>query len=52
VFIELLRRITDREITPEEAVKYYHDAMAKAGIAPIRPLEDDLRITENTMSYA
>jgi hypothetical protein len=52
VFIELLRRITDREITPEDAVKYYHDAMAKAGIAPIRSLEDDLQITENTMSYS
>jgi hypothetical protein len=52
VFIELLRRVTDREITPEEAVRYYHDAMAKANIQAIRPLDEDLQITETTMSYS
>ncbi|MFP4674264.1 MAG: hypothetical protein ACLFO5_06695, partial [Opitutales bacterium] len=52
LFIELLRRIVDREITPHEAVRYYHDALAKAGIPPIRSLDDDLQITENTMSYS
>lgn len=52
VFIELLRRVTDREITPEDAVRYYHDAMAKAGIQSIRSLDADLEVTENTMKYA
>jgi len=52
IFIELLRRVTDREITPEDAVKYYHDAMAKANIQPIRSLQEDLQITETTMSYS
>jgi len=51
VFIELLRRIVDREITPEEAVRYYHDTMNREGIRPARPLDEDLQITENTMSY-
>jgi len=52
VFIELLRRIVDREISPEDAVRYYHDAMAREGIRPARPLDEDLRVTENTMSYS
>lgn len=52
VFIEMLRRVTDREITPEDAVKYYHDAMRREGIQPIRPLDEDLQVTENTMKYA
>jgi len=52
VFIEMLRRVTDREITPEDAVKYYHDAMRREGIQPIRPLDADLQITETSMKYA
>ncbi|MFP4352963.1 MAG: hypothetical protein ACLFRP_06640 [Puniceicoccaceae bacterium] len=52
VFIGLLRRIVDREITPEDAVRFYHDALAKESIRPIRPLEEDLTITDNTMSYS
>jgi len=51
-FIELLRRVTDREIGPEDAVRCYHDGMAKAKIQPIRPLEEDLQITETSMSYS
>lgn len=52
VFIELLRRVTDREITPEDAVAYYHNELQKAGIRPIRPLKDDQQITETSMSYS
>lgn len=52
VFIELLRRVTNREITPEDAVAYYHNKLKEAGITPIRPLEDDLQITETSMSYS
>jgi len=52
VFIELLRRVTDREITPEDAVNYYHNEMRQGGIQPMRPLEEDQKITETTMSYS
>ncbi|MBC2603846.1 beta/alpha barrel domain-containing protein [Puniceicoccus vermicola] len=52
VFIELLRRVTDREITPEDAVRYYHDSLRKADIQPIRSLEEDQQITETAMSYS
>lgn len=52
LFIELLRRVTDREITPEDAVRFYHDAMQRDGIQPLRSLEDDLQVTETSMRYA
>ncbi len=52
VFIELLRRIVDREITPGDAVRHYHDALRKAGITPHRALEEDQQITETSMRYA
>lgn len=52
VFIELLRRIVDREITPEDAVRYYHDTLKKSNIPPIRSLEEDMKITETSMSYS
>ena len=42
-FIELLRRIVDGAITPEEAVKAYHGVLQTLGIQPHRPLADDLQ---------
>lgn len=50
-FIRMLRGITDGDITPEEAVRAYHGEMQKDGIRPERALEDDLRITEGSLSY-
>jgi hypothetical protein len=50
-FIEMLRRITDREIPAEEAVKAYHDALGKLGIKPLRVLGDDLQLTGTMMRY-
>lgn len=51
-FIEFLRRIVAGEVTPEEAVRAYHAVLEKLGIAPQRPLAEDLQITEQSMSYA
>ncbi len=51
-FIEFLRRITDGEIAPVEAVKAYHGVLQKLQIAPMRPLEDDLVHSESRQSYA
>ncbi len=51
LFIEMLRRVVDREITPVDAVGYYHQQLAKAGITPNRSLEDDLQLTSTQNSY-
>lgn len=51
-FIEFLRRITDGEVAPVEAVKAYHGVLQRTGIPPIRSLEDDLVLTDNIMSYS
>ena len=50
-FIEMLRLITDGKVTPEEAVRAYHGVLQGKGIKPHRPLEEDLKLTDQTMSY-
>lgn len=50
-FIEMLRRIVDGQISPEEAVRAYHGVLQGLGIKPYRPLEDDMRIQSGLMSY-
>ncbi|HYR56977.1 MAG TPA: hypothetical protein VEO95_00035 [Chthoniobacteraceae bacterium] len=50
-FIEFLRRIVEREITPEEAVKAYHGVLEKLGVAPHRALADDLQPSSGATSY-
>jgi hypothetical protein len=50
-FIEMLRLITDGKVTPEEAVRAYHGVLQGKGIKPHRPIEDDLKLTDQAMSY-
>lgn len=50
-FIELLRRIVDGAISPEEAVKAYHGVLQSLGIPPHRPLAEDQQITSGATSY-
>jgi hypothetical protein len=50
-FIEMLRLITDGKISPEEAVRAYHGVLQGRGIKPKLPLEKDLELTDQTMSY-
>ncbi|MEK6262893.1 MAG: hypothetical protein AABP62_30205 [Planctomycetota bacterium] len=50
-FIEFLRLIADGVIEPEEAVRAYHSVLAKLGVLPHRPLEQDLTLQTNVMSY-
>ncbi len=50
-FIEMLRRVVDGEVSPPEAVKIYHSVLQKLGIRPQRPLQQDLQLTTNKMSY-
>jgi hypothetical protein len=50
-FIEILRRITEGQIGPEDAVRAYHGTLQGLGIKPRRPLEHDLQLTDQSMSY-
>ena len=51
LFIEFLRRIADGLIEPQEAVRAYHGALATKGVHPHRPLQEDLTLQTNVMSY-
>ena len=44
-----MRQVVAREVTPEEAVKAYHGELQKKGIKPVRSLDDDIQITEDTL---
>jgi DhnA family fructose-bisphosphate aldolase class Ia len=44
--IKHMRAVADGELSPSEAVKSYHGALAKAKIKPARSLADDNAITE------
>jgi hypothetical protein len=50
-FMEMLRLITDGRISPEEAVRAYHGVLQGKGIRPRVPLEEDLELTGQAMSY-
>ena len=51
-FIEMLRLITEGRVGPEEAVRAYHGILQAKGIPARRPLEQDLQLTDQAMSYA
>jgi hypothetical protein len=50
-FIAFLRRIVDGEISAEEAVKAYHGELAAKKNPPVRPLAEDLKLTDTVLSY-
>lgn len=50
-FVEMLRRIVDGQVSPEEAVRIYHGVLQGLGLKPHRPLEDDMQITTGITSY-
>ena len=50
-FVQFLRLIVEGVIAPADAVRAYHAVLQKLGIAPKRPLEDDLKLTGTAMSY-
>jgi len=51
-FVQFLRLIVEGHIGPADAVKAYHAVLGKLGVPPLRRLEDDLKITTQSMSYA
>jgi len=44
--VSLLRPVVAGELSPADAVRTYHDALARAGIAARRTLEADLEVTD------
>ena len=50
-FVQFLRLIVEREISPEEAVRAYHAVLERLKIKPLRKLEDDLVLQTGVMSY-
>jgi hypothetical protein len=51
-FVQFLRLIVERQISPEEAVKAYHGVLARLGIKPQRSLADDMQLQTGVMSYS
>ncbi len=51
-FIEMLHRIVNGKISPEEAVRAYHGVLQGLGIKPHRSLDEDMQLTDTSMSYA
>ncbi len=51
-FIRHLRHIVDQELSPREAVRSYHSALAKIGLHPHRSLDSDLQLTCGSQSYS
>jgi DhnA family fructose-bisphosphate aldolase class Ia len=47
--VRAMRQVVEGDATPEEAVRAYHDHLAKAGIRSARPVEEDVRITEDIL---
>jgi hypothetical protein len=50
-FVRFLRWLADDQLNAEEAVRAYHGVLQQLGIAPHRPLAEDLRLQTNVMSY-
>src|SRR6266436_895918 len=50
-FIEMLRLITAQKISPEEAVRAYHGVLQGKNLKAKLPLEKDLELTDQSMSY-
>lgn len=50
--VALMRQVVDGDVSPKEAVQVYHDGLRRSGVGAIRPLEDDLEITEDVLKDA
>ncbi len=50
--VALMRQVADGSVTPEEAVRAYHGELQRAGIAPVRALEEDRVVTEAPLRHA
>lgn len=44
--VRLMRQVLRGDLPPSDAVRAYHDSLRSAGIAPIRPVEQDVDVTD------
>lgn len=51
-FVRFLRGVADGELSPEAAVRGYHGSLARLGLSPRRPFEDDLVRTPTIAAYS
>lgn len=49
-FVDILREVADGNVGPEEATRAYHGRLQKAGIKPVRSLEEDMVIHTKYLS--
>ena len=49
LLIEAMRRVTDGDLSPNEATHFYHDGLARKGIATLRPADADSLVTESVL---
>ena len=49
LMLRAMRRVIEEDIGSEQAVKAYHADLEAVGIAPHRPLADDLELTEDVL---
>lgn len=47
--VRMMRRVVEKDIGPEEAVRAYHGELETAGLKPARALEEDCEITEEAL---
>jgi hypothetical protein len=50
--VKYMRLVANGDVSPDEAVRAYHGDLQKAGIKPIRTLEEDNQITEEPLKHA
>lgn len=50
--IGMMRRVVEGDVAPEEGVRAYHGALQKLGLKPVRPLAEDVQITEEVLRPA
>ncbi|GAD11561.1 hypothetical protein GFGA_1c0016 [Gluconobacter frateurii NBRC 103465] len=49
LLIEAMRRVTDGDLSPNEATHFYHDGLSRKGISMLRPVETDSLVTESVL---
>lgn len=47
--VRMMRRVVEKEVVPEEAVKAYHGELEGMGLKPARGLDEDSEITEEAL---
>lgn len=44
--VTMMRAVIEGELSPEEAVKYYHGVLSEKGIVPTIPVDEDILVTD------